>query len=104
MTPSSKIDHKSSSQRYRHPGNIQDISFLARAFTLLNITALTVALTDCQVIVPPYGSVSEALASSTREVSLIADSAMPFSTTGTDCKASTSADLVFNVFALYESG
>ena len=68
-----------------------------------NILALARAVTDCQVLVPPYGSVSEALASTSREVSLIADSSMPFSTTGPDCKAATSADLVFNVFALYES-
>ena len=29
---------------------------------------------------------------------------MIFGTSGTDCKATTSSDLVFNVFARYESG
>ena len=85
-------------------GNIGARNTVLKTTLFLRLLALASAVTDCVVTVPPEGSVSESLAATNRDVDLISDPTMTFGTSGTDCKATTSSDLVFNVFARYESG
>ena len=85
-------------------GNIVVGNTILKTAVFVKLLSLASAVTDCVVTVPQAGSVSESLAATNRDVDLIVDPTMTFGTSGTDCKATTSSDLVFNVFARYESG
>ena len=71
---------------------------------VLQLVGVTNAATDCVVSVPTYGSVVATLSPTPQDIILPSSPSEKFSATGTDCRATSSDKLEFNVFAENGSG